>query len=190
MRVFVAFDLAISVVEKLVLVQQEINQPIASEGAEARWTDGANLHLTLKFIGGVDPSLVSRIREKLRQIAAQQALFEYETVGIGCFPGPKKPRIIWAGAGAGVEHVEALHMNTEVGFSRLGIAKEERAFHPHVTIGRLKTYKSRIDIEPTLATYNDTVFGSSQVKDLILFESRLSPKGATYHVIERFPLIG
>lgn len=190
MRVFVAFDLAISVVEKLVLVQQEINPQIESAGATARWTDAANIHMTLKFIGDVDPSLVIRIRDKLREIVTMHALFDYEAVGVGCFPEPKRPRIIWAGAGAGVERVEALQSDIEERLASLGIAKEKRAFHPHVTLGRLKTFKERVDIEPTLTELSDTVFGNSQVKDLILFESRLTPKGATYHVVERFPLIG
>lgn len=190
MRVFVAFDLAISAVEKLVLVQREIDEPIAAVGAKARWTAAANIHMTLKFIGDIDAGLVTRIRDQLRLVSVGHALFEYEARGIGCFPGPKMPRIIWAGAGAGVERVTALQKDVEEGLGRLGIAIDDRPFHPHVTLGRIKTFDKRVDLEPILGQFEDTVFGVSHVKDVILFESRLTSKGAIYEIIERYPLIG
>lgn len=190
MRVFVAFDLSIRTVENLVLLQEDLQKPVAQLGAKARWTDAANIHLTLKFIGEVERSLVFRVREVLGEVARRHPLFDTETVGTGCFPNYRTPRIIWAGSGAGAEVIGRLQADVEGQLGELGIPKEDRPFFPHVTIGRVQTRKNRVDLEPVLTPYRDTAFGSSQVKDIALYESQLNPSGVVYRVIERFPLLG
>lgn len=188
MRVFVAFDLAIPVVENLVLLQEDLTAPLRSAGAKPRWPDAANIHLTVRFIGEVDDALVMRIREQLRLVAARTPKLALQTRGTGCFPDARQPRIIWAGAGDGSEAVVALQKDVEEALSAIGVAPDERPFFPHVTVGRVRTPTGRVDAESMLRPYADTDFGTSQIKDIILLESRLGPKGAEYRVIERFPL--
>jgi RNA 2',3'-cyclic 3'-phosphodiesterase len=190
MRVFVAFDLSIRTVENLVLLQEDLQKPLAQLGAKARWIDAANIHLTLKFIGEVERSLVFRIREVLAEVARRHPLFDTDTSGTGCFPSYRTPRIVWAGSGQGAEAVARLQNDIETHLGELGIPADDRTFHPHVTIGRVQTRKTRVDLEPVLTPYRDTVFGSSQVKDFALYESQLNPSGVVYRVIERYPLTG
>lgn len=190
MRVFVAFDLSIATVENLVLLQEDLHGPISELGAKPRWTSAANIHLTLRFIGALQPELVLRVREELRLVAQRHAMFDTQSTGTGCFPSYDTPRIIWAGTGAGTEGVVQLQSDVEQGLGRLGIPREDRPFKPHVTVGRVRTRARRIDLEPVLTAYRDTHFGSSQIKDFALFESHLNPRGVVYRVLERFPLTG
>lgn len=188
MRVFVAVDLAIRVVENLVLLQEDLNGPISDLEGSVRWIEAANIHLTLKFLGDADPGLVIRLREVLREAACSVSLFDLETVGTGCFPDEKRPRVLWAGTGEGLDELNGLRAAVLKGTQSLGIADDKRPYQAHVTLGRVKTFDDRIDVSGVLAPFEQTSFGRSQIKDLLLMESRLDPKGATYHVIERFPL--
>lgn len=188
MRVFIAFDLSIRTVENLVVLQEDLAKPVADAGAKARWTDAANIHLTLKFLGEMERGMVFRVRDVLRLVSRRHVMFDMETVGVGCFPKPTVPRIIWAGTGPGQDHITQLQSSVEAAMAELGIEPERRPFHPHVTIGRIKTRTKRIDLGPVLEPYAETFFGVSQIKELILFQSELKPTGAVYSVIERFPL--
>ncbi len=188
MRVFIAVDLAIRVVENLILLQEDLNGPIAEREGSVRWTEAANIHLTLKFLGDADPGLVIRLREVLREAACSVSLFDLETTGTGCFPDENRPRVLWAGAGEGLDELNGLRSAVQKATQSLGIADDKRPYQPHVTLGRIKTFDDRIDVSALLAPFKQTSFGRSQIKDLLLMESRLGPKGASYHVIERFPL--
>ncbi|MBN1946758.1 MAG: RNA 2',3'-cyclic phosphodiesterase [Bradymonadales bacterium] len=190
MRMFIAFDLAIKVVEKLLLVQEDLHRPVSAAGATPRWTEASNIHLTLKFLGEMEQNQIVSVSQVVRDVAGRHPIFEMETYGIGCFPGPRQPRIIWAGTTRGADETLAMQQDIEDGLAAVGIPREDRPFHPHVTIGRLKTRKGRVDLTTILEPYREMPFGPSQVKDMALFQSILSPKGAIYKVIERFPLTG
>lgn len=190
MRLFVALDLAIPVVENLVLLQEDLHEPLEALGLTPRWTDAANIHLTLRFLGAVDDALVHRIRDKLREACDESPLFDLRTRGTGAFPGTDCPRILWAGVGEGGDALEALRARVEAGLDDLGLEGDPRPFHPHITLGRMRTEGNRADVGAALAPYSETEFGVTQVKDIALMQSQLHPKGAIYKVVERFALRG
>ena len=190
MRVFICFDLSVPTVNNLVLLQEELREPIVELGGKVRWTPPENIHLTLKFLGETDDDMVFQIRSKLRDVAKQHPMVEAETVGTGAFPNAKVPRIIWVGTGTGSDAIITLQQNIETSLETLGIQKDDRSFKPHLTIGRIKTRKQRVNLEPILLPHSDKTFGVSLVKDFALYRSVLHPRGAIYQVIERFPLTG
>lgn len=190
MRVFICFDLNVRTVSNLVLLQEELREPIAEIGGKVRWTLPENIHVTLRFLGETDDDMVFQIRSKLRGVAKTHPMVETESVGTGAFPNAKVPRIIWVGTGKGCDEIITLQEDIETSLEQLGIQKDNRSFKPHVTIGRLKTGKQKVNIEPILLPHTDKQFGVSLVKDFALYRSVLHPRGAIYQVIERFPLIG
>jgi 2'-5' RNA ligase len=188
MRVFVAFELAIPTVERLVLLQEDLAKPISDLGAKPRWTDPENLHLTLKFIGDVEQTLVFRVREALGALAQVQSSFQVSTIGTGCFPDCATPRVVWAGCGEGAHAVHSLQQTVESYLDDMGIPSEARPFRPHVTLGRIRTTRNRVDLSQVIAPYAETDFGTSTINAFSLYESQLGVKGVSYRVLARFPL--
>ena len=190
MRAFIAIDLGISVVNNLALLQEDLDEPIDLSLGVVRWTKPENIHLTLKFLGDIDESLLFNIRDVLRKIGAEHSIFELETKGSGAFPSLTRPRIVYAGTGNGLEPLTALREGIEQGLEELGVARDSRPFQAHTTIGRIKTPRITVDANDFLSPFTDTCFGTSQVKDLVLCESQLKRTGPVYRVIERFALGG
>lgn len=186
-RLFIAVDLSIRVVERLANLQTQLDGRL-DDGVRVKWTEPQNIHLTLKFLGDTDDALVPMLRDVLSNLVGPLFPFEVESRGIGCFPRPDKPRILWAGFdGQGAEVLTLLQQALERDLADLGIEEENRAFKPHVTLGRVKS-RQKPSLEHVFDGFRDASWGKSYIKDLILFESTLDHTGATYHVIDRFPL--
>lgn len=100
-----------------------------------RWLDDATYHLTLKFLGSVDPRRVPQIAAKLDRVAASNAVFPLECRGFGAFPTIRKPRIVWLGVEPSPA-LRCLKQDLEWGLAELGFERETRAFHPHITLAR------------------------------------------------------
>jgi 2'-5' RNA ligase len=187
-RLFLAVDLAISVVERLAVLQREWSQRIDDEDVRIKWVDPANIHVTLKFLGETEKTLVPMLEEVLADLARPLFPFEVSCQRVGAFPNPRRARILWAGLDPkGAEVMALLPQAIERDLEPLGFARDAREFHPHVTLGRVKS-KKRYDMSPIVDEFADFDFGQSYVKDIILYESTLTRKGAEYTVLNRFPL--
>lgn len=186
-RLFIAVDLSISVVERLAVLQQQLDERL-DESVRIKWTEPKNIHLTLKFLGDTEDAAVPDLRDVLEEIVAPLSRFVVKSRGIGCFPRPEKPRIIWAGFDEdSAEVLSLLFRAVERDLGDIGIPTEERPFKPHLTLGRVKSRR-----KPSLNTLfdglRDSIWGDSHVKDIALYESKLDHHGPTYEVIDRFLL--
>ncbi|MFU8802739.1 MAG: RNA 2',3'-cyclic phosphodiesterase [Bradymonadaceae bacterium] len=189
-RLFLAVDLSITVVEEIILFQEDLRKKIHAhdDSVDVRWVEAPNIHLTLKFLGPTEAPLISMIRNTVENLANPLFPFEVECREVGCFPSPKKPRIIWAGLDKkSSEVLGLLQQAVERDLAELGIAEESREFKPHITLGRIKSTRAP-ELESILADYAGIQFGRSYIKDLVLFESILDHRGPRYEVIERFAL--
>src|SRR5512140_1884589 len=110
-----------------------------------RWVPAHNVHLTLKFLGDVSPSSLDLIKQMLLTEASQFPTFEVEVEGLGCYPSPRRPRVLWVGLKAPAELV-SLQRAIEAAAARLGYESEERDFSPHLTIGRVRQNASSTDL--------------------------------------------
>lgn len=188
-RLFIAFDLAIPVVERLSVFQEDFQALRAEhDGVRVRWTNPENIHLTMKFLGDTEDALVPMLRETLSELVTPLFPFEVEANGVGFFPSPKKPRVIWSGFDPqSAEVLSLLQQALERDLEELGFEKENRPFRPHVTLGRVKSRN-----KPDFTEFSDKLegrsFGKSYIKDVILYESTLGSDGPTYTVIDRFAL--
>jgi 2'-5' RNA ligase len=155
-----------------------------------RWVPSENIHLTLKFLGDVSPANVDLLEQMLSVEVCQHRAFEIGFGGLGAFPSPKRPRVIWIGiqAPAGLE---ALQHGIEAATATLGYPDEERPFSPHLTIGRVKQNVSSADIQKIRTALEKTEVGSlgrTKVSAVHLFKSDLKPAGAVYTRLFSAPL--
>ncbi|HEY5997095.1 MAG TPA: RNA 2',3'-cyclic phosphodiesterase, partial [Candidatus Deferrimicrobiaceae bacterium] len=154
------------------------------------WTPAGNLHVTLKFLGETAPDRLPAIRDALESTVSPFATFELDAEGGGAFPSARAPRVLWVGFREPLELARTLQDNIEAALEASGFPRDGRPFHPHVTIGRVRGATAPGWGDATVGALAGRRFGTVPVASVLLFESRLSPSGATYRVIGRFPLSG
>ncbi len=155
-----------------------------------RWVPAKNVHLTLKFLGDVSPSNLEMLEQMLSAEVCQHQPFEMKFEGLGAFPNPKRPRVIWIGiqAPAGFS---ALQHGIEAATATLGYPDEQRPFSPHLTIGRVKQNVGSAGMQQIRSALEGTKVGSLgtvRVSTVHLFKSDLRPTGAVYTRLFSAPL--
>jgi 2'-5' RNA ligase len=141
------------------------------------WVADANLHVTVKFLGQIDEAWVPAVAEALGAVAARVAAFEMAVRGLGAFPSPARPRVVWAGL-EGAEPLAALAGEVDGALAALGIPREARAFAAHVTLGRAREPRRNVALAEALA--RPVEFGRLPVTRLSLMRSELQPGGSRY----------
>jgi 2'-5' RNA ligase len=181
MRAFVAIDLPESIRAAL-RRQQAAFRPVSPD---ARWTQLEGIHLTLKFLGEISDGKVREVCESLKNLGR----FEGFTIGLkgfGFFPDARRPRVFWAGVEAPA-NLSRLAEQVEEAMGKIGFAREERAFRPHLTLARFRVPKPQPALQALLSQQGEQELGNFEVSEFFLFESKLSPQGAEYRKVERFP---
>lgn len=151
--------------------------------AGARWQTDGQLHLTLRFVGEVDRHRAEDVHAALG--AVHHPSFEIALAGIGSFEKKAEPTALWA-AVAPQEPLKRLHRKVDQAVMRAGIEPERRAYVPHITLARLPRAAGAIG--PFLQAAGPLASAPFTVTDFCLFESRLTPDGADYAVVERYSL--
>ena len=174
-RLFVAVPIPDHI--KSSLLQLRVNIP------GAKWTDGDQLHITLKFIGEVDSQKFIEIRDKLLEIRMDQ--FQLQIKGVGYYPPGNSskrnvPKVLWAGIGDPV-YITKLRNKIENTFNELGLKREGRKFNPHVTLARLKNSHS-LSIAEFLSAYTNFKSDNFRVGEFRLYSSKLLPGGAVHNI--------
>jgi 2'-5' RNA ligase len=183
MRAFVAIDLPETVYAALA----EVQQVFRSACPDARWTRPEGIHLTLKFLAEISDSQARQVVEELGKIGAIEP-FSVEVSGFGFFPQPQRPRVFWAGVLAPAA-LRELAARVEHLMEKIGFAREDRAFSPHLTLARFQVPRPQPALERAAAAQANTSLGKFEVSEFFLFESKLSPQGAQYRKVMRFPRI-
>jgi RNA 2',3'-cyclic 3'-phosphodiesterase len=181
MRLFVALDLPGEVCDALerAVAELKIHAP------EARWSNRESFHLTLKFLGHADDTLLPQITAALAQIHSAQAVY-LALRGVGFFPDEKQPRVMFC-AVEHSPHLPELAATIESRLEPLGFAREARNYVPHITLARLGpargVHKLVAAAEP-LASYH---FGAVSPREFHLYQSVLQPQGSVYKKLATFP---
>jgi 2'-5' RNA ligase len=163
-------------------------------GGSVAWVPAANLHLTLQFLGEQPEERLAAAEAALDDAAARSAPIETALHGIGAFPGLERPRILWVGLAQGALEVRALQARVAEALAREGVPREERPWHPHLTIGRVHDDRRwRREAGPALrqalAQAAGTRFGTLRISEVALMRSDLSPRGARY-TLRRAAVLG
>jgi 2'-5' RNA ligase len=187
MRLFVAVELSAAVREEAARVASELADRFGPTARRAvTWVSPDRMHLTLRFIGDADAATAKELSRRLA-VQFDTPAFRVAVEGVGAFPRSGPLRVVWLGITEGGEALARVHDEVEARLEGLGLASEDRAFRAHLTLGRI-----RAPIGPEarqhLASIGDAKIGSCDVRDVTLFESQLSPRGATYTALARGPL--
>ena len=185
-RAFLAIDLPAAWRPGLALLIQELKK----SGAEVRWVPPGNIHLTLKFFGNVPDDEIEALAQAAREASAETAPLQLQVTGAGAFPSPNAPRVVWLGLGGDMVPLTQLFYRLEKAFAALGYPPEGRAFNPHLTLGRVKSPANREKLARLLAQMPPLDWPPFEVKELILFQSVLSPQGSKYTPLKMIKLGG
>lgn len=150
----------------------------------ARWVPAEQIHLTLAFLGEVEEAVVERLTEELARIHLSG--FELGFEGAGCFPSRHRPRVLWIGV---MSHPHLIDLASRVSEAVLAcnIPQEERPFSPHITLARLKLSPSQA-FDAFLDQNKKLKLPRFRVREITLFQSRLTPQGAVHIPVRSFPL--
>ncbi len=131
--------IAIPVPSAGIQVLEDAVEKLESElGKSVRWVRSESIHLTLKFMGDIPAGMVEQVLEALPPVAAQFSAIELSISGLGVFPNPRRPRVLWAGVHGDLETLSSLQLAIDDAVGKLGLPKEQRAFSPHLTLGRVR----------------------------------------------------
>ena len=159
-------------------VALDLDPPSALRTAVARVPE--HFHLTLHFFAELAPPAAGGVRRAMHAAAQGWPAFELELEGIGAFPGPGDPRVVWVGVGDGADRVVALQARLEDGLAAEGIPRERRPFRAHATLFRVRGPNDRARAVEALRAGPSVRFGRVPVAAITLYESRLAPGGADH----------
>ena len=176
-RLFVAIDLPQEIKESLVALQEGL--------PGARWVGIEGLHLTLRFIGEVDGAEADDIHAALATVMGSPFMARLESAGT--FSGRGGRRVVWAGAVRDAP-LKRLKRQVDAALRRAGCAPESRKFAPHVTLARLKGASDERTAD-FVAQIAPRVAAEFEVREFVLFSSRLAPGGAVHTAEAVYPLV-
>jgi RNA 2',3'-cyclic 3'-phosphodiesterase len=180
MRLFIALDIPQDVRERISAYVERLR----SLCPDARWARVDGLHVTLKFIGEVPEAKLSEITKALAEVKAGP--FEVKFEGLGFFPSPKSPRAFWIGVQAG-DGLPKLAEAVSAAMGSVGIAREDKAYSPHLTLARAGSGHNLKALAGLLANDMET-FGTMTAHEFYLYRSQLGRGGSKYTKLERFGL--
>jgi 2'-5' RNA ligase len=175
-RLFIAIDLPDKLKERLSRLRVDI--------PGARWVPNDQLHLTLAFLGEQDPDSVPRLKAELSAIRQPGFRLCFSTPG--CFPNPSHPKVLWFGIEPQA-HLNRLVDQVRRALQSCDIALDERPFSPHITLARLKLPAGR-EASAFLHPLRPPKISPADVRDFVLYESRLTFNGPIHTPLQYFPL--
>ncbi|MBN2520200.1 MAG: RNA 2',3'-cyclic phosphodiesterase [Bacteroidales bacterium] len=184
-RIFLGVKIPVE--EKLLNVLNEIKTTLKND--YIKWVEINNLHLTLLFLGDVHEEIIPDIISKLKIIENKVSNFKITFKNIGVFKNVYHPRVIWIGIEP-IEEMQELKAEIDELITKTGLnIKSEEKFHPHLTIGRPKNIKDPSKLKLLIDDYEGVILQEVDITKFQLFESKLTPKGPIYSVIQDYLLV-
>ena len=177
MRAFIAIELPESIKDGLSQIQSHLKYA----GADVKWVDRNNMHLTLKFLGETSDERIIRVKKTLDRLGELSGSFEISLKNAGAFPKIESPGVLWVGLDKGAKDSTELAGRIDEELSKTGFDKESRPFTAHLTIGRVRSAKNRKALAEKLSAVSIQPSAKDQlVTSVVLFQSTLTPNGAIY----------
>lgn len=184
-RAFLAIEPSAEALAAIARLQEKLRREISGS---ISWTRPQGNHLTLKFFGYVEPADVESICTAVKKLTETTSSMLLYVEKMGVFPDLRRPRVLWVGTGGEIEKLTALQKKLDEEFAAIGFPAENRPFRAHLTLGRIKDARLTKGVSEALKKHMDFSAGEFRVEELILFQSKLTPKGAIYTKLETFQL--
>jgi len=185
-RSFLAIELPKPILRKI----EEVQGDLKSTHADVRWVNPEKIHLTLKFFGSIEESRIDPIFKSIGEPIRDTSPFSLKVRGVGAFPHLKNPRVIWMGLVDGREVLTSFQKQIETQLGKIGFQPEDRPFHPHLTLGRMRSSRGKEELVGRMEKYKEEEFGDFQVERVVLFKSDLRPTGPIYTPLKDLKLGG
>jgi 2'-5' RNA ligase len=155
--------------------------------ADVRWIYPSNMHLTLKFLGEIQESNTERVIAVCKDVCGLYSGFSLFLNGTGIFSNLRRPRVLWIGIGGEVDILCKLQDSIETALEKKGFPREGRVFKPHLTAGRIRSPRRLLRLLEVFAK-DEIVTKPFIVEEVIVYKSRLTPRGPLYSPLARCPL--
>jgi 2'-5' RNA ligase len=149
-------------------------------GSAVKASAPRGLHCTLRFLGDTAAETAARLGPAIAQAVADIPSFSAEMIGMGAFPNPQRPNVVWAGLRA--VPLAALFEQVETVATNFGYSADRLPFKPHVTLARVK-HQPPARLAELMQQHADTNWGAFDVTAVELFKSTLTPAGPRYDVL-------
>ncbi len=186
-RAFIAVDIEDSLVLSRLI---RIRDSFVATGAPMKPVEDQNMHITLRFLGNIPLSLADDIERIIRDAKPRRVVIKLK--GVGAFPSPSRPRVIWVGVeeGEGARELRRLYEEIERGLRRLGFRPEREEFVPHVTLARIKGSRNLDRVIKLLHELADVEVGEIVLESVRLKQSILTPRGPIYRTLREVKAVG
>ena len=185
-RSFLAIELPKPILRKIEEVQGELRLT----HADVRWVNPEKIHLTLKFFGNIEELRIDPIFKSIEEPIRNTHPFSLKVKGVGAFPQLKNPRVIWMGLVDGREVLISFQKQIETQLEKIGFQPEDRPFHPHLTLGRMRSSRGKEELVGGMEKHREEEFGDFQIERVVLFKSDLKPTGPIYTPLREMKLGG
>ena len=186
-RAFLAIEPSEDVLQAMVRLQEKLKREISGR---MNWTRPQGQHLTLKFFGDISIEDTNNIIKTVQNRVASKSPLNLKIEKLGVFPDARKPRVLWCGITGDVKKLSVLQQQLDSDFADIGFPAEDRPFRAHLTLCRIKDSHGLTGIIEALTKYSAFTAGEFTSKELVLFQSNLTPQEPIYTKLAVFPLAG
>ena len=188
-RSFIAIELPDDVKETIALIIKRLRP---AQHRYVKWVAPEGTHMTIKFLGNIYSSQIPQITGIMKTAASKVPPLELRLGGLGMFPNEQRPRVLWVALEGNTEPLATMQHDIEKALAPLGFAPENRAFTPHLTLGRVRDNASADDRREIGGVVKDKKIdydASFTLRELSLMKSTLTPTGAIYNRLDTAPFL-
>jgi len=177
-RTFVAINISSELGQAL----RKLIEELIKVGGDVKWVKPESIHLTLRFLGNLTASKIEPLYEAVQKGCEGFSTFRLKSGSKGAFPNLKRPRVYWVGLTETDDHILTdLQAKVETALSEVGFEKESRKFHPHLTMGRVRSPKKIAEVTQKFVDYHFPGI-EFNVDRVLIMKSELTPRGAIYSI--------
>lgn len=180
LRLFVAFEIPETHLDALGAALDPVRDSLGG----GRWTSKEQQHVTLKFVGWMDPARLDDVKQICSTVAGELRRAEVSLADPGTFPNMRRARVLWVGIDDPAGLTPRLAADLNEALAPLGVEPEERVYRPHLTLARFKPPRDLRSLEGV----DVPILDAFPIAAITLFRSHLARTGSRYEVLERFAL--
>jgi len=180
-RLFVGARVSVATANTLAGCAETLARRARTAGVDLRWMAPANYHVTLAFLGWTGVDAIGAVCDALLAATAGLERIAFRTSRLGAFPSLDKASVLWAGIEDGAT-LGRIAQSVGEAMAALGFSRDARAYHPHVTLARLRDPRAIREVVLPMA---EQMFGDTKIDALTLFESETKSSGSVYREVEK-----